>query len=589
MEPEPNFEELPDEIWELILNRLGDDHHSQFDSISLVSKRLLSLTDCLRLHFTVVDQSYITHGTIYPLISRFVNLKTLDLSKLKYINLEAAISEIARSSVAMNLQVIDISNQISLPIESLKELGQSNRKIKVLRCAYVGKLRDQDLITIAKFYPDLEELDISYPLHKLAIAVVGSCDLGKTMITDAGIEHLSSGLKNLIKINVSMNPLLTDKSLVSLSSNCLRLQEILFEKSVMITMEGVLFMLHNSPSLRSISACLIANIYKTDSIVMNPATSCRHLSNLCLKDSSISNELLNSIVEARFPLKSVCLSSCSYSLDGLSNFLSAYPSIRFLDLSNNKFFRDGFIISLSQCLHDLVSVKLNFCTKLTRASLLALFNKCLFLENVEMEHTNLGKNENSILIRANHPRTNLSIKSLNLGLNSHLSDECLLKINSACPKLKRLDVNSCIGITWSIGEILKICPEVEHLSIQNCGGVMNIGLKMEPLRLKKLYMARSGVNDQGLGVIAARCNELVKIDLEGCRFVTISAVKFMVKKCEKLREINLMGCPNLHVFIVEWLVHTRPSLRKLIPPSYAVTTENQRQLMLRRGCKVCAK
>lgn len=586
---EPNFEELPDEIWEQILNQLGDDHHSQFESISLVSKRFLSLTDHLRLHFTVVDQAYITHGTIHPLINRFVNLKTLDLSKLKYNSLEAAISEIANSSLALNLQVIDISNQSSLPIASLKELGLSKRKIKVLRCANVVKLCDYDLITIAKFYPDLEELDISCALYKLANAVFGSYELAETVITDAGIECLSSGLKNLVKINISMNPLVTDKSLVYLSSNCLRLQEITFEKCMMITIEGVLFMLHNSTDLRSISAGLIANGYKTEPLVMNPAISCRHLSNLCFKDCGVSNELLDSIVEARLPLKSVGLSGCSYSIDGLSNFLSVYQSLKFLDLSNNKVLRDEFIISLSQYLHDLLSVKLNFCTKLTRASLLALINNCSFLEHVEMEHTNLGKKENSILIRVNHRRTNLSIKSLNLGWSSYLSDECLLKITSVCPNLKQLDVSSCQGITQSIGEILNLCPEVEHLSIQDCRGVMNIGFKMEPLKLKKLYMARSGVNDQGLGVIAARCNELVKIDLEGCRFVTISAVKFMVIKCEKLREVNLMGCPNLHVFIVEWLVNTRPSLRKLIPPSYAVTTENQRQLMLRRGCKVCAK
>ncbi|KAI3785988.1 hypothetical protein L1987_45114 [Smallanthus sonchifolius] len=528
---EPNYEELPEDIWELILNRLGDDHHSEFESLSLVSKRLLSLTDRLRLRFTVVDQAYFIHGTIYPFLYRFENLKTLDLSKLKHCNLETALGEIAHSSVALNLQVLDISNQNSIPIEILQELGLCNRKLKVLKCANVAKLRDRDLIAIAKFHPDLEELDISYPLHKLATAAISShgIRIGETltMITDAGIEGLSTGLKNLVKINISMNPLLTDKSLFYLSSNCLRLQEISFEKCVMITMKGVQFMLHNSPNLISISMRLITNIHGTDSLFVNPATSCRRLSTLCFKDSDISNELLDSIVKARFPLRSVCFSDCgSYSMAGLSSFLHAYHSLKFLDLTKTRFLSDRSVIALSQYLHDLVSVKLNFCHKVTGTALLALINNCSFLEHVEMQHTNLGKEEDSITNIGNHLHTKSSIKSLNLGWNSHLIDDCLLKISSVCPNLKQLDVRSCAGITRSIGEILETCPEVEHLNIQDCGGVKNLGLKMESLRLKKLYMARSGVNDEGLVGIAVRCNELVKIDLEGCRLVTTSAVKF---------------------------------------------------------------
>ncbi|KAL8189071.1 hypothetical protein R6Q57_029332 [Mikania cordata] len=587
-----NYEELPEEIWELILNRLGDDHASEFESLSMVSKRLLSLTDRLRFHFTVVDQTYLIHGTICRFIYRFKNLKALDLSKLKNYNVETVLLVIARSSVALNLEVVDISNHDSVPIEGLKELGLSNRKIKVLKCANVVKLRDADLIAIAKFHPDLEELDISYPRNKFEIDAFRSYSISEIMITDAGIEGLSSGLRNLTKLNISMNPLLTDKSLVDLSLNCLHLQEILFVKCIMITMKGVRFMVHNSPNLRSISMCLISNIHGTDSLFINPVTSGRCLSSLHFIDSDISDEFLNSVVQADIQLKSVSLSdSCSYSIDGLSSFLHAYHSLKFVNLTKNNSLCDNSIIALSPYLHDLVSVKLNFCHKLTSTSLFALIINCLVLEHVEMEHTSLGKEDQDTCMNVLNDahKKSLSIKSLKLGWNSHMSDECLLKIALVCPNLKKLDVSSCSGIASSLGKILKICPEIEHLSIEDCDGVKNIGLKMEPLRLKKLHMARSGVNDEGLTEIAVSCNELVKLDLEGCQHVTTSAVKFMVKNCLKLREVNLMGCLNLHVFIVDWMVHMRPSLRKLVPPSYAVTTESQRRLMLRHGCLVCDK
>ncbi|XP_076892785.1 F-box protein SKIP2-like [Bidens hawaiensis] len=579
-----NYDELPEEIWELILNQLGNDHEPEFESVSAVNKRMLSLTDRLRLRFTVIDQTYFIHGTISPFLYRFKNLKTLDLSQLRNASVETALCEIARSSVALKLEAVDISNRNSVPVKGLKELALSGRRIKVLKCANVDKLCDVDLVNIARLYPDLEELDVSYSRNKFEIDALRNYSISEIMITDAGIEALSFGLRNLVKINILMNPLLTDKSLFDLSSNCLRLQEIAFLKCIMITMKGVRFMINNSRDLRSVSMCLITTIHGTDSLFVSTVTSGRRLASLHFNESEVSDEFLNSIVEARVPLKSVSLSdSRSYSINGLTRFLHAYCRGMFLDLTKNMMICDSDIVALSQYLRDLVSIKLNYCHRLTSASLFALIDNCTFLEQVEMEHTGLGeeKDLNDVHTKAS------SIKSLKLGWNSNLTDECLLKIGLVCPNLKQLDVSSCSNITWSIGEILKSCNKIEHLSIQDCGGVKNIGLKVEPLRLKKLHMARSGVNDEGLVGIAVRCNELVKIDLEGCQHVTTSAVKFMVKNCKKLREVNLMGCLNLHVFVVDWMVHTRPSLRKLVPPSYAVTTERQRQLMLRHGCQIC--
>lgn len=587
---ESNYEELPDEIWELILNRLSNNRHPEFESLSLVSKRLLSLTNHLRQRLTVIDLTYFIHGTISRLIYRFVNLKTLDLSKLKYSYLENAIHEIACSSSALNLESIDISNHDKIPIECLKELGLSNRKIKVLKCANVVRLCDEDLIAIAKFYPDLEELDVSYPKHKFTIDAFRVYSISELMITDAGIEALSLGLKNLVKLNISMNNLLTDKSLIDLSSNCLRLEEMVFVDCTMITMQGVRFMMHNSPNIRTISMCLIPHVHGSESLFMNVATSGRRLSSLHFKDSDISDEFLNAIVEARIPLKRLSLPGCScFTINGISNLLRAYQSLEFLDLSKYNSLSDNSIIGLSQHLNNLVSIKLNFCSKLTSTALLALINNCSFLEHIEMKETGLGNEDDSVMGFVKDPHPNLNIKSLKLSGNSHLNDECLLKITSVCPNLNLLDVSSCSGVTFSLGEILRKCPKIRHLNIQECGGIMNIGLKNEPLKLKKLYMARSGVNDDGLVGITVRCNELEEINLEGCQHVTTNAVKYMIKNCKKLREVNLMGCPNLHVFIVDWIVHSRPSLRKLVPSSYAVTTRSQRQLWLRHGCQVCDK
>ncbi|KAL4560106.1 hypothetical protein LXL04_032255 [Taraxacum kok-saghyz] len=114
----------------------------------------------LRLHFTIVDQMYSIHGIVSPLIHRFRHLKALDLSKLNHSYLETALYEFARSSVALNLEILDISNHDLIPHRGSKELGLSNRKIKVLRCANVikGKVEDVEL-------PEKADILISEPME----------------------------------------------------------------------------------------------------------------------------------------------------------------------------------------------------------------------------------------------------------------------------------------------------------------------------------------------------------------------------------------------------------------------------------------
>ncbi|KAL4562011.1 hypothetical protein LXL04_034199 [Taraxacum kok-saghyz] len=118
----------------------------------------------LCLHFTIVDQMYSIHGIVSPLIHRFRHLKALDLSKLNHSYLETALYEFAHSSVALNLEILDISNHDLIPHRGSKELVLSNRKIKVLRCANVikGKVEDVEL-------PEKADILISEPMGTLLI------------------------------------------------------------------------------------------------------------------------------------------------------------------------------------------------------------------------------------------------------------------------------------------------------------------------------------------------------------------------------------------------------------------------------------
>ncbi|GJU84215.1 F-box/LRR-repeat protein 3, partial [Tanacetum coccineum] len=89
-------------------------------------------------------------------------------------------------------------------------------------------LCDDDLRRIVKAFSDLEKVDLSCPRFKFAVSAFREFGVYEIMITDEGVECLASGLRNLVRTNLSKNSLLTDKSKYCLSENCVRLKVVMF-------------------------------------------------------------------------------------------------------------------------------------------------------------------------------------------------------------------------------------------------------------------------------------------------------------------------------------------------------------------------
>lgn len=574
--------DLPEECWELIFNRLR--HHSHLESPSLVCKRFLSLTNRLRHRLNVVDPTILLHGTVSILIHRFQNLKFIDLSQL-HGDLDPIVIEIARSSLS-NLETLDISSKVFLPTLGLKELGLRKKNLKVLRCANLQILRDSDLLVIGNSLPGLEELDISYPTNnydpdfgRYTDILPPSCEGN---VTDSGIEALWSNLRNLRKLAISGNEFVTDRSLVALSLNCLFLREIQVFECSLITHKGVQFMLRNSPAL---SVLQLSEIYipPASSLCVDSLLLGRALSTLDFYASTIPDDYLCAIAKARIPLKRFTLSDCSrFTFSGISSLLCTYQSLEYLSLINVRFLTDRLMSDLSQYLHSLAAIKLHLCYQLTSSTFFTLAKSCPSLHDIEMGTTSIGQGD-CLMEIVNNPE----IKSLILERNSYLSDECLKKIASISPNLELLDVCSCPGISGGgIAEILKSCVKIKHLRINECRGIKDLGTGVGLNKLEILDAARSGLNDAGLLTIGKRCFGLLKLDLADCEAVATRGVEEVVRNCERLREINLDRCCNVNALMSDWMVFARPSLKKIVPPIYDVTTENQRKLLLRHGCLV---
>ncbi|XP_023548544.1 uncharacterized protein LOC111807180 isoform X2 [Cucurbita pepo subsp. pepo] len=185
---EENFPYLPEECWEMIFSFLLQRRHSHhFESLSLVCKQFLSITNTLR---TTLRISELTIPAMSRIFSRFRQLKRIDLRNFKGVPDDLLI-RIAGSG--LDIESLDITNQARFPVSGMNFLGSTMRNLRVLLCSKLGVLTDDDLVEIAKLFPNLEDLDISYPMNPLAPSCYSD-------ITDSGIFALIQGLPRLRKI-----------------------------------------------------------------------------------------------------------------------------------------------------------------------------------------------------------------------------------------------------------------------------------------------------------------------------------------------------------------------------------------------------
>ncbi|KAH7862170.1 hypothetical protein Vadar_000988 [Vaccinium darrowii] len=226
----PECKELPDEVWESILERLVlNDNYNHFKLPSLVCKQFLSITNRLRRKFVSKDCVLRTSwsNVLIRALERFRNLKEIGFSPWWWTlsDVDSPILKIAYSG--LDLQSICLSCfPVSPSADSFTRLGCTMSNIKVLRCTRFGLLRDPDLVHIADALPQLEELDIQYPGNKFEPSEVRYPELSNHMVTDAGIEAISLKLHGLRRINISGIKGCSDRSLVALLSNCVHLNEI---------------------------------------------------------------------------------------------------------------------------------------------------------------------------------------------------------------------------------------------------------------------------------------------------------------------------------------------------------------------------
>jgi F-box/leucine-rich repeat protein 2/20 len=548
---------LPNECWESIVKFLNDDNHLYLESLSLVSKHFLSLTNRLRSSLTInttTPFSFSTHPFLHRLFKRFPNLTSLDLTPFQG-DLDKLLFEI--SCFPLKLTSLKLSDQRIIPAHGLRAFSEKITTLSSLTCTNIDYIGNNDLILISQCFPYLQQLDFSTNNTRLP--------------KNVGVNIMFMALPMLRKVDLSSHSYIDDSSFLNLCKGCEFLEEVIINTFQNLSQDGIASAIRERPTLRSLSIRWNWLTWNSESNVIQEKFSSEFIDSLvslkelaCLDLSTwrISDELLSSIAMGGLPLRKLVLQQCfGYSYAGIFSLLSKCRCIQHLNFKMTQSLNDQHVIQLSRYLGDLLSINLSNCRMLTESTLFALVRNCPSLREINMEHTSIGKNivENSgsLMDFGVYPQ----LKSLHLAANSWLKDENINTFAFFFPNLQLLDLRCCNGISEKgIGQVLRRCCKIRHL---NLTGLKSVSLRMnfKVSTLEVLNLSRSGIDDISLYLISKSCYGLLQLDLGHCFDVSEIGVRLVLENCTRLRELNLQGCGNVSVVAVHSMVFTRPSLR----------------------------
>ncbi|KAK9670071.1 hypothetical protein RND81_13G174800 [Saponaria officinalis] len=376
--------------WEIIFDKLN--HAADLDSISLVCKEFLPVTNSIRYSLAVFSPSV---RVLIRLLRRFPHIKKLQLMNFGG-DLNKAILEIARSG--LNLEELDLSCNRDLPDVYLEKLGSCMKNLKILCCSR-SCLTDTDLVRISNLFPQLEELDISESSFPRII------DGKMIAVTDEGVEFMSSNLKRLRRIDISGNQCISDKSLISLSSNCALLRKI---------------------------------------AVVDPP---QYLQSLKLSNVKISDEFLRSVAAAHIPLTDLALLFCNgYTFTGISSLLHSYRSLKSLALLGAEFLTNEHIGYLSPFLLNLSSIQLHNCPLLSDSAFVTLSERCRLLTRLE-----IGINDDVLtMIGKKSP----GLLHLDLEDCENITEKGVTEVVKCCTRLRYLNLSVCFNVSVDVVELI---------------------------------------------------------------------------------------------------------------------------------------
>ncbi|MED6178652.1 hypothetical protein PIB30_109620, partial [Stylosanthes scabra] len=463
--------ELPDECLESIFKHLNNPY--DHESLSLVSKHFLSLTNPLLTHLTI-SQGILPH--LPALLRRFTTLTSIKISRNFTGDVDALLSQIASFDLP-SFHSLDISNQKPFPSHGLRQLSQKFPTLKSLNCFRTRP----DVVLIVECFPNLEEIDLSFiPDSELPDA-------------DLHVKALTSGLKKLRKVNLLGTFLLEDSAIFTLCHNCVSLEALAvhpFSESDIDLVNAI----RERPQLRSLKVVTDVTLELIDALAM------------C------------ALAEGGLPLRELCLDSCrGYGFRGISCLLRKCNNLQSLDLQRTDFLNDECVMDLSLLLGNLKIVKFDVedrVNKVTELSLYAIMRNCSLITEIRMVATDFGKLREDCLVVNSH------LKFLSLDGNSGLDDESLTMLASVCPNLEIIDLGeTCTRVSKGAIDVLRRCRKIQRMVIYGIGRDLpqfQFRVNFEVPTLFVLNLHGCSISDEELSLLSKSCYNLKELTLDFC-------------------------------------------------------------------------
>ncbi|KAF7154404.1 hypothetical protein RHSIM_Rhsim01G0032900 [Rhododendron simsii] len=257
---------FPDDCWELIFRKLREDDERDLDSISLVSKRFLSISNRVKLSLNV-------HDKILPLlpnlVRRFGHIETIviDSSYKKVQDIDGLVDQISRSGV-LNLRAMKFPWwSTKLPRDGFKALALNKNTKNNLKDEVPGHVTDDGVDALASKLKELKEIvfeDFYGPLGLTSFTcytLTKSCPLLENLkMTNTGGQEMDLFVPDYLHQNhhmrhldISRNMWLTDTTLENFGQVCPNLQFLDVSSCMRPTNSGIREILRRCPAIRQLN------------------------------------------------------------------------------------------------------------------------------------------------------------------------------------------------------------------------------------------------------------------------------------------------------------------------------------------------
>lgn len=245
---------------------------------------------------------------------------------------------------------------------------------------------------------------------------------------------------------------------------------------------------------------------------------------------------------------------------------------------------DRLLTAIGKHCHDLHTIHVELCFRITDKGLTALAVGCPKLESVHISQCqNVGDKGLTALAGHCPLLARISVDSC-----AKIQDEGIMALACGCPEIRVMNLHSC-----NIGDVgayqlkrLKFLQTLDlsgssELSLhtiaaiaQNCTKLecLNLSLKKNIddtfievvarncTHLKKLYCVSCIITDTGLEFLGKYSRRLEHLDIGWCHSVTDLGVKFVSENCPTLRYVGLIRCDHVTAEGVEELLDKYPHI-----------------------------